>query len=234
MAVTRKTRTNRSKQLPKETKSAQRSRLELFARGLTDFPDPVVVADNQSRIVFVNQSAWELFAREADQTNFPDFDPVLPDELLQQFSSIIDFCLSGHKINRERLGLRLDAEKLVDLTITGQVIRDQERQTIGCLLVLRDLRADLMAQPEIIGQITLLGSILKNFPTPFFFVDNNLVITEMNPSLEMLTGYSRQEVIGRMTCAELLGTNLCKTPNCLLLQAMQNGSACLRVSSSNG
>ena len=98
-------------------------------------------------------------------------------------------------------------------------------RSIGCLLVLRDLRADLMAQPEIIGQITLLGSILKNFPTPFFFVDNNLVITEMNPSLEMLTGYSRQEVIGRMTCAELLGTNLCNTQNCLLLQAMQNGSA---------
>ncbi len=62
MAVTRETRTNRSRQLPKETKSAQRSRLELFAWGLTDFPDPVVVADNQSRIVFVNQSAWELFA----------------------------------------------------------------------------------------------------------------------------------------------------------------------------
>ena len=155
----------------------------------------------------------------------PDFDPVLPDELLQQFSSIIDSCLSGHKINRQRLGLRLDAGKLVDLTITGQVIRDQEGQTIGCLLVLRDLRADLMAQPEIKGQITLLGSILKNFPTPFFFVDNNLVITEMNLSLEMLTGYSRQEVIGRMTCAELLSTNLCNTKNCLLSQAMQNGSA---------
>ena len=71
MAVTRETRTNCSKQLPKETKSAQRSRLELFAWGMTDFPDPVVVADNQSRIVFVNQSACELFAGEADQTNFP-------------------------------------------------------------------------------------------------------------------------------------------------------------------
>ena len=106
----------------------ERSRLELFAWGLTDFPDPVVVADNQSHIVFVNQSAWELFAGEAGQTNSPDSDPVLPDELLQQFSSIIDSCLSGHKINRQRLGLRLDAGKLVDLTITGQVIRDQEGQ----------------------------------------------------------------------------------------------------------
>ena len=110
----------------------------------------------------------------------------------------------------------------LELCVTAQVIRDEDGKTAGCLALLRDVRADLMAQQNIKSRIAMLDSILGNFPTPFFMVDENLVITSMNASLEQLTGYSRQEVEGRMTCGDILCTPRCGTPGCLLRQVIEN------------
>ena len=75
--------------------------------------------------------------------------------------------------------------------------------------------------PGLEGRGDVLSSILKNFPTPFFAVDRNLVITYMNHHMESLTGFSREEVVNRMTCAELLRTVQCNTKDCVLRQAME-------------
>jgi PAS domain S-box-containing protein len=42
----------------------------------------------------------------------------------------------------------------------------------------------------------------------------------MNEALEKLTGYTGQEAVGKLTCAQLLSTNFCDTDECLLKQAM--------------
>jgi len=71
------------------------------------------------------------------------------------------------------------------------------------------------------GRGDMLSSVLKNFPTPFFAVDSNLVIIYMNHHMEKLTGYTRDEVVNRMTCGQLLSTVQCNTKDCLLRQAME-------------
>lgn len=87
---------------------------------------------------------------------------------------------------------------------------------------MRDLQADLHAQPEIQQKISPLSSILAHFPMPFFTVDPNLIITHMNKHLEELSGYTAKEAVGRMTCAQLLCTGQCDTHNCLLKQSMRS------------
>ena len=64
-------------------------------------------------------------------------------------------------------------------------------------------------------------SLIENFPTPFFTVDRNLVITRMNKPLEDLSGYGKDEVVGKMKCSELLRTAECNTSECLLEQSMK-------------
>ena len=64
-------------------------------------------------------------------------------------------------------------------------------------------------------------SLIENFPTPFFTVDRNLVITRMNKPLEELSGYGKDEVVGKMKCSELLRTVQCNTSECLLEQSMK-------------
>lgn len=95
-------------------------------------------------------------------------------------------------------------------------------ERFGCLILLRDILADVERVPEIQDRLTTLDSILRYFPTPFFTVDPDLKITYMNECLEKLSGYSREEAVGKMTCAELLCTEQCHTDQCLLQQSMEN------------
>ena len=60
---------------------------------------------------------------------------------------------------------------------------------------------------------------------PFFLVDPFLVVTHLNDHMEKLTGYTRSEVVGRMTCGELLNTPQCGTCDCLLKQVMEHKKA---------
>jgi len=72
-----------------------------------------------------------------------------------------------------------------------------------------------------IASDAISDSLIENFPTPFFTVDRNLVITRMNKPLEDLSGYAKDEVVGKMKCSELLRTAQCDTSECLLEQSMK-------------
>ncbi len=213
MATTRRNSTASSGRISIRTvRVPTTSAWKSLSLGLAEFPDPVVVADNQHRIVFMNHAAQKtvwLWGEEKIILTLTG--EIFQVELDGQPGNFIASCLSGQELNRTPLRLRTQTGDWLSLSVTANIIRDPEGKTAGCLAVLRDLQADLMAQPEIRNQIALLDSILRNFPTPFFIVDKNLNITSMNPSLEMLTGYSRQEAVGRRTCADLLCTTKCNT-----------------------
>lgn len=66
-----------------------------------------------------------------------------------------------------------------------------------------------------------IPGFLEHFPTPFFIVDRNLVITYMNGRLEELTGFCAKEVLNRLQCAQVLSTPQCNTDDCLLKRAME-------------
>jgi PAS domain S-box-containing protein len=78
-------------------------------------------------------------------------------------------------------------------------------------------------------QEATLNSILENFPTPFFLVGPDLTVTHLNKRMEQLTGYSRKEVMGRMTCGQILNTVQCGTEDCVLRMVMQRKTAVPRV-----
>ena len=108
-------------------------------------------------------------------------------------------------------------------------IKDSDGTMKGCLATLRHDKPSPVLQhdgaSEISPYISISDSLIENFPTPFFTVDQNLVITRMNKPLEVLSGYGRNEVIGRMKCSELLSTAQCKTPECLLKRSMEKKTA---------
>jgi two-component system NtrC family sensor kinase len=125
-------------------------------------------------------------------------------------------------LNRVALQLRNGPGDKLSLWITATVMEDETGKFAGCLAILRDIHSDLEAHPEIQNQIATLSSILDSFPTPFFTVSPNLVITHMNERMEKLTGYTREEVIGHLACAKVLCTEQCETEACVLMQAMES------------
>lgn len=66
--------------------------------------------------------------------------------------------------------------------------------------------------------------ILGRMVDPFFIVDKNFVVQYMNPAALNASKYSRDEVIGKMTCDQITQSPLCHTSDCTLKKCFLNKS----------
>ncbi|MEJ2688368.1 MAG: methyl-accepting chemotaxis protein [Deltaproteobacteria bacterium] len=66
-------------------------------------------------------------------------------------------------------------------------------------------------------------AVIQAIAAPMFTVDKNLTITYCNDAALAALGYRRDEVVGKMTCAQFSRTPLCGTENCTLINCMRTG-----------
>jgi len=180
-----------------------------------------MVVNRQGRVFFMNPAAEDLFGcsvRVGEE--YPLCSEILEIDVKEHPFSIEQWLRGREPLNRVPVKLRNGQDGWSSISLTASPITDEAGSTVGCFAVLRDLKEDLEAQPEIQGQLATLASILDHFPTPFFTVRPDLVITHMNEHMERLTGYRREEVVGREDCAKVLCADQCQTDACVLLQAM--------------
>ncbi|HEX28736.1 TPA: PAS domain-containing protein, partial [Candidatus Poribacteria bacterium] len=73
------------------------------------------------------------------------------------------------------------------------------------------------------GKKVDLDKVISAVATPMFVVDENLIVRNVSDVALKTLGYSRGEVVGKMTCAELCKTPLCGTANCMVRRCMRTG-----------
>jgi PAS domain S-box-containing protein len=70
-----------------------------------------------------------------------------------------------------------------------------------------------------------LENIIACISAAMFVTDKDLKIIRINDTALQATGYQREEVIGKMTCADLAKTPLCGTDKCTLKNCMRTGQS---------
>ncbi len=194
--------------------------LDFFRRCFDEFPDPVIVADMQRRVVFLNNSARLLTGRSTKHgpTALSEFfRSDAGDKRVFPFKRFLDKKPTG----RVQACLKDCYGEWRPFSLSAQVIRGYDGRPAGYLAIAREVSASSARAKNYILD-TIFPSLISNFPMPFFTVDANMTVTYMNDHLERLTGYSRCEVVNRMTCAQLLRTEHCNTNACTLKQAMES------------
>ena len=66
-------------------------------------------------------------------------------------------------------------------------------------------------------------SVISAISAPMFTTDRDLVITHVNDAALTTMGYARNEVVGKMSCAEFSQTALCGTADCTIKNCMRTG-----------
>ena len=193
---------------------------------LDEFPDPVVITNRDREVVFLNCAAQKLFG---ESLRPGDPCPICAENAIVagtgEDASRPQPCPQAGKSYRQAPVLLKTRWPLgAPLSISAAPIRGAGRQKAGCFILIRE-HTDLLAHPVMEQQMATLSSILENFPLPFFLVDPFLVVTYINDHMEKFTGYTRGEVVGRMTCGELLNTVQCFTADCILKQVMLHKKA---------
>jgi len=189
---------------------------------LGDFPDAVLITDRDKKVVFLNRAAQRLFG---DTLSLGEPCPICfllaKKEGKEQDLSL--YCpAAGASINHVPLFAKEvgPAANPLTITVTASPIGGDGGRPGGCFVVLRELDLDLLAHRTLQLQRATLTSVLENFPMPFFMVNPDLVVTHINDQMEKLTGYSRDEVVGKKTCGEIMNTVQCGGKDCVLRQVM--------------
>jgi len=196
---------------------------ETFSASLADFPDAVLMAHGE-KVVFLNHAAQKLFGASL---SLGDPCPIcrLVAKREGKEAEQGEFCPgAGITLNNVPLFFKEvgPTAETLKITVTASPIRKDGDRPYGCFAVLRELPLDLLANRAMQLQRATLTSILDNFPMPFFMVNPDLVLTHVNEQMEKLTGYSRDEVVGKLTCGEVLNTVQCGTCDCILKQVMDS------------
>ncbi|MEW5950142.1 MAG: methyl-accepting chemotaxis protein [Thermodesulfobacteriota bacterium] len=66
-------------------------------------------------------------------------------------------------------------------------------------------------------------NIVASIAAPMFVTDKDLVVTSINDAALKAMGYARDEVVGKMTCAQIARTPLCGTAQCTIKNCMRTG-----------
>ncbi|MDP2755585.1 MAG: HAMP domain-containing protein, partial [Nitrospirota bacterium] len=71
-------------------------------------------------------------------------------------------------------------------------------------------------------QIEYANSLRTAIINPLFVTNTDMVITHLNEACEEITGYTKEEVEGKMTCSEVFKSNICDTA-CPMKQCFEEG-----------
>ena len=192
--------------------------LRFFRACFGRFPDPVIVTDMHSSILFLNDAAQTYTGCTLSGGIMLACSDVLRGAQNGQ-QSLIEECISW-TLDEFKVHVRNYAGHWLPFLLSAQLVDDSDGNPAGCVFVLRPALSAALGLGDRLRD-HIFASVIDHFPMPFFIVDTNLTITYMNDHLAKLTGYSNSEVVNRMSCAEVLRSPFCRTDDCLLKQAIE-------------
>ncbi|MEW6327154.1 MAG: methyl-accepting chemotaxis protein [Thermodesulfobacteriota bacterium] len=178
---------------------------------------PMFVTDKDLVITSINDAALKAMGYSRDE--------VVGKMTCAQFSRTplcgtaqctIKNCMrTGEVINGETVAETRDGRK-VPIQAACSALFDEQGRPYGGMEVIIDRTEAVKAKWEV-------DNILKSAAAPMFVTDKDLVITSINDAALKAMGYSRDEVVGKMTCAQFSRTPLCGTAQCTIKNCMRTG-----------
>ena len=178
---------------------------------------PMFVTDADLIITYINDAACQAMGwRREEVVGKMTCAELCRTPLCGTAECTIKNCMrTGQTIVGETVAQTRDGRK-VPIQAACSAIFDEHGKPVGGMEVIIDRSAAVQAKWE-------TDNILKSVAAPMFVTDANLVITSINDAACQAMGYRREEVVGKMTCAELCRTPLCGTGECTIKNCMRTG-----------
>ncbi len=126
---------------------------------------------------------------------------------------------TGEAIIGETVAETRDGRK-IPIKASCSPLKDSEGNIFGGMEVIVD-------QTEVVRARWENENVLRSIAAPMFVTNTELVIMSINDAALKAMGYLREDVVGKMTCAQLCKTPLCGTENCTIKNCMRTGQPIL-------
>ncbi len=200
-----------------EASAQLKAHIRSLENQLSSIAAPMVVVDKDLVVTYVNDAALKTMGYRRDEVvgklTCAEFQKTL---LCGTANCTLKTCMrTGETVIGETVAQARDGRK-IPIKAACSPLLDEEGKPCGGMEVIADQSEMVRAKGE-------TENILRSIAAPMFVVDKNLIVTSINDPALKTMGYSREEVVGKMTCADISRTPLCGTSNCTLKNCMRTG-----------
>lgn len=180
----------------RKTHEDLRATKELLESFVNNTVDAIATMNPQGQITFVNQAYIDMFG-------FPEQDIIgkdianIPEEYKQEFKRLFQVVASGRKVKGyETVRQRADGT-LVPVSITHSPIKDKNGVVTGVSGIIRDITEKKSIEQELEENKQRYQSLFFANPDLVLSLDVNGLVTNINPSVQRLIGYTPDQVQGK-------------------------------------
>src|SRR5689334_20755285 len=175
--------------------SAQRAFQQTRAHGALDAdiiiknaPDPIFVADLESKILQANDAVYDLLGFRTDEVLEQSLSRFISSEETREFMAALREVIEKGATRNARLNPRSASGEIIPTILNASALRDTDGRVIGAIGILRDMR-------ELDKARAYSDSLIKNAPDPLFVSDLEGKILQANDAVYELLGFRPDEVL---------------------------------------
>ncbi len=181
------------------TDVTERKRLEQqskrFEAIVRSSDDAIISASLDGLVTSWNAGATSMFGYTDNEMIGCRLDILLPPDLDNEESAILEKIQNGKRLEHyETKRCRKDGQ-LIDVSVTISPIRDNNGKMVGASKIARDI-TERKKNEEQLNKLSL--TVEQSFNS-VVITDLNAVIEYVNPRFSQITGYSREEALGKST-----------------------------------
>jgi len=187
------------------------------------FSDGVVAIDRDLKIIGFSKGAERITGYTAEEVMGLTCKEVFKTDICEENSPIEKALKTGETLANLKAEVEnFKGEKIIiSLNITP--LKDRRGNIVGAVMNFRDVGEVYRLTTQLFKETARLQSILNSIADGVFTIDTQWRITSFNPSAERITGYKREEIIGK-PCHYAFRSKLCGE-DCPLRKTIETGES---------
>jgi len=166
-----------------------REELKKFKSGIESAYDGYVLTDMNGKIIYVNLAASKIYGYSVEEFLKVPLHKLNADS---KKTEVIFAALHRDGLwAGEIIGVRKSKEKFPEI-LSVNVIKSEEGKPLGMMGVFRDITAQNKVQEQ-----AQKAKIVEVIVDPFMITDSKGVITDLNEAFTEMSGYSKEDLLGK-------------------------------------
>jgi len=172
--------------------------------------DAIATMDDSGNITFVNKAYVDMFGTSGDDL-LGNKDKTIPEGYEEEYWGLVDMVYSGVEVKSFETQRKRQDGSLIPVSVTHAPLKDKNGIVNGFSAIIRDITKQKRIEQELEENKQRYQSLFYFNPDLVYSLDLNGTITNINPSVQRLIGYTPEQIIGQNYSKFIQDQHLCYT-----------------------
>jgi PAS domain S-box-containing protein len=194
----------------KKTHDDLRKTQDLLESFVHNTVDAIATMDYEGNLTFVNKAYVDMFGSPSDELVGKKVQSI-PEGYEEEFWGLVDMVYSGIEVKGFETYRKRANSSLIPVSVTHAPLKDRNGVINGFSAIIRDITKQKQIEQELEENKQRYQSLFFFNPDLVYSLDLNGIVTNINPSVQRLIGYTPEQIIGKNYIEFIQDQHLCHT-----------------------